>query len=738
MAAENAQLRKASFGAREAARLEEMRPQLEMLMPQRVELAREQNRLGDAIEGAVRRRKEAATGKGGDTGSSASTSDPVKELADLQWQAKEIKQRSQAITEQLDVITAESLRLRLQLPNWTHPGVPVGPEENARLIGVGGSATLLPDTVREAFKDAEQKLASGPISLGDAPNLAAADPDPARDHLNLCTQHRWIDNQASQQVTGSSWPFLLGPLALLEHALVAYAMDAAVRAGFSPTVVPDVVKRDILSRTGFSPREGAGGQVYWVREDGSPPVDSTTAESPDELSLAATAEITLAGLCAGTLFDQSALPKQLVASSHAFRAEAGARGLESRGLYRVHQFTKVELFVVCCGGHGEDSSIWLENLRSIQESILSGLGVPYRVLDMPTEELGASAFRKYDIEAWMPGRGSWGEVSSASNCTEYQARRLMIRYKPEQEHSFTRQNVGQAPPAAVEQRISESGAGNAWAHTLNGTAVAVPRLIVALLENYGISQDARRIRLPRTLEPFWLGGQSDAVEWLDVAGQPLTRLSASEGRLNRPLNPSSPRQSVLRASMERVRAAAKRSGSDPASMVVAFLVLHELTAILPLVLLFYLFWLLGAGEAVVAWLQEASSAGAQQQQQHRQAPSGAANSSILSTIRARVQEYLNEGMQRAERYGRHKGYFGFEKGSGPAGDHGASSSSADGGPTAVVVAGTFANAVAAYAVVKILFPLRIAACAALAGPFARVCIEPIKRLARRQPPAASL
>ena len=648
----NARLRKAAMTGEDFAKLEAMRPRMTALIPRRTTLEKELNALSEQVA-----KQLAALGKGDESVSKSKCDEDRAKV-------RQLKEETKAVVDELNELNAQNTEIRLKMPNLTNPKVPVGDEGKAVMIGRGGDSSLLKGELRQAFEQTQL-----PVPLENVAALRHPySPEKERDHLDMATAMGWIDDVAARVINGPSWPVLVGPLANLEHALVRYAMEEACRAGFVPVVVPDVVKRDLLSRTGFSPREGGGGQVYWVKGDESDKAKPEARESPGDLALAATAEIPLAGLCAGTLYDGAAdLPKQYVASSHAFRAEAGARGLESKGLYRVHQFTKVELFVVC---RAEESEEWLEKLRAVQERILSGLQVPYRVLDMPTEELGASAYRKYDMEAWMPGRGSWGEVSSASNCTEYQARRLGIRYRLE--HPMQVSNEGLGP-------------GNAWAHTLNGTAVAVPRLIVALLENYGVSSEGK-IRLPVALKKHWTASIDGEVEWI---GEEVPA--------------TNPRQGAL----QRVRQMAAKSGTDPASMVVSFAVLHELTAIVPLVLLFYLLGLLGAGEQVMEWLLQLS---------------GSEESGSGAWLRGKI----NEGMQRAEKFGRRNGYFGFEAGSEVGAEAGLGARAG-----ASALAGSFANAVAAYAITKAAFPLRIGASIALAGPFARLCIEPLKRLTSR-------
>jgi seryl-tRNA synthetase len=199
-----------------------------------------------------------------------------------------------------------------------------------------------------------------------------------------------------------------------------------------------------------------------------------------DLCLIATAEITLGGMHADQIFPEDDLPKRYVGLSHCFRTEAGAAGRDTRGIYRVHQFTKVEMFAFCTPEHSDAIH---EEIREIEQDIFIGLGIPFRVIDTCTGDLGGPAYRKYDLEAWMPGRGTggdWGEVTSTSNCTDYQARRLGIRYRPKE----------------------KKGGGLPFAHTLNGTAVACTRAIIAILENN--QQADGSVIVPEVLRP-WVG-----------------------------------------------------------------------------------------------------------------------------------------------------------------------------------------------------------------------------------------
>jgi seryl-tRNA synthetase len=260
--------------------------------------------------------------------------------------------------------------------------------------------------------------------------------------------------------------YLRRAAAQLELALCTWALGKAAAAGFTPMTTPDLVRETVLEKCGFQPRAD-NTQVYSVADS--------------SLCLTGTAEVPLAAVAMDKVLPASALPLRMAAFGHCFRTEAGAAGSASRGLYRVHQFSKVELFVVC---EPSQSPAILAELLAFEESLFSELGLHYRVLDMPTGDLGAPAARKFDVEAWMPGLGRFGEVSSASNCTDYQARRLGIRFRP-----------------------GGDGGGSSgkpeFAHTLNATAAAVPRLVVAILETF--QQPDGTVVVPEPLRPF-MGG----------------------------------------------------------------------------------------------------------------------------------------------------------------------------------------------------------------------------------------
>ena len=384
------------------------------------------------------------------------------ERDELVRQAKKLKGRVGEYEVNLQATEEELLEMTLALPNFSSASTPVGREELAVEIKRFG-----PQTLCEARPD--------------------------RDHLRIADHFDLLDNEASATATGASWPYLRGAAALLEMALINYAVSLAVKRGFTPVVPPDVVKIDVATRCGFLPRDSGGAQQTFTLSPAS------GKDADPTLCLAGTAEVPLAALFANRVLNNGTLPAKVVGVGHAFRAEAGARGADTRGLYRVHQFTKVELFAVT-QADAEQSSSTMTEMLELQEEIISGLGLSVRVLEMPTEELGASAYRKVDMEAWMPGRGKWGEISSTSECTDYQSRRLHIRYKP---------NTAPPPPGPEFAAQSSGSEPLPFAYTLNGTAAAVPRLILALLEygaRLGEGGKVEGLDLPVALRQFWVGG----------------------------------------------------------------------------------------------------------------------------------------------------------------------------------------------------------------------------------------
>ncbi len=333
---------------------------------------------------------------------------------------------------ELDRIAAEAGAIYRSMPNLTHPEVPVGDEDCSNELRRGATEIK---------------------SMGF----------PVQDHVELAQQHDLIDFEGGARIAGNGFYFLKNEAVLLELALQQYAMQLLVGEGFTPMITPDVARSEILQGIGFIPR-GPETQIYSIENQ--------------DLNLVATAEITLGGLYSGQTLEAEKMPLKLCGISHCFRTEAGAAGRASRGLYRVHQFTKIEMFAFTLPEQSEDMHNYFCDLEC---KIFDGLDIPYRVIDTATGDLGGPAYRKFDLEAWMPGRGKsgeFGEVTSASNCTDYQARRLNIRYKVKGEK------------------------GTRFAHTLNGTAIAISRVLIAILEN-GQQPDGT-ILIPEALRK-WVG-----------------------------------------------------------------------------------------------------------------------------------------------------------------------------------------------------------------------------------------
>ncbi|QEG34473.1 serine--tRNA ligase [Bythopirellula goksoeyrii] len=347
-------------------------------------------------------------------------------------EGRTLREQKDVKQEQVDRLAAEAGAIYRSMPNLTHPDAPVGEEHHAREFRRGKT---------------EVRKFSFPVL----------------DHVLIAEQHDLIDFEGGARIAGNGFYFLKNEAALLELALQQYTMQFLVAEGFIPTITPDLARNEILQGVGFIPR-GPETQIYSVENN--------------DLNLVATAEITLGGLYAGEVLDRDQLPLKMCGVSHCFRTEAGAAGRASRGLYRVHQFTKVEMFAFTLPEQSEEMHQYFCDLEC---KIFDGLGIPYKVIDTATGDLGGPAYRKFDLEAWMPGRGKngeYGEVTSTSNCTDYQSRRLNIRYKVQGEK------------------------GTHLVHTLNGTAVAISRALIAILENY--QQADGTVVVPEVLRK-WVG-----------------------------------------------------------------------------------------------------------------------------------------------------------------------------------------------------------------------------------------
>ncbi|MGB8362594.1 MAG: serine--tRNA ligase [Acidimicrobiia bacterium] len=330
-------------------------------------------------------------------------------------------------------------------------------------------------SVKEAAAEADEMAARFRVAWLEVPNLVdptAADGytdednveikrhgDPmteGTDHAALGEALDIIDTERGAKVSGSRFGYLKGKGALLELSLVRWTMDNLVEAGFTPMVPPVLVREHALEGTGFFPE--AREQVYEVPKD--------------ELFLVGTSEVPLAAYHGGEILDADSLPIRYAGFSTCFRREAGTYGKDTAGIFRVHQFDKVEMFVFTTPDASKDEH---ERLLSVEESLVQQLDVPYRVVNVAAGDLGASAAKKYDIEAWFPGEQAFREITSCSNTTDFQARRLRIRYR-------------------------DGEGGNVVAHTLNGTACAVGRTILAILENH--QQPDGSVAIPEALRPY--------------------------------------------------------------------------------------------------------------------------------------------------------------------------------------------------------------------------------------------
>ena len=343
-------------------------------------------------------------------------------------QGRRLREQVTELKAQLERIGEESGEIQKLIPNLSHPAAPIGIDDKANLELVKGKT---------------------PVPQFDFEPL---------DHVELGERLDLVDFEAGARVAGHGFYFLKNEAVLLELALQHYALGVLMGQGFTPITTPDLARNEVLEGVGYIPR-GPETQIYSIADS--------------DLSLIATAEITLGGHLADQTLDAEQLPIKLCGISHCFRTEAGAHGRATRGLYRVHQFTKIEMFAFTLP---EASDAMLEELRALECRLFDGLGIPYRVVDTATGDLGGPAYRKYDLEAWMPGRGGYGEVTSTSNCTDYQARRLNIRYR------------------------TKGQKGTQFLHTLNGTAIAVSRALIAILENY--QQADGSVVVPEVLRPL--------------------------------------------------------------------------------------------------------------------------------------------------------------------------------------------------------------------------------------------
>lgn len=339
---------------------------------------------------------------------------------------KKIKEKLENLEPELDEINKDFTPLILSIPNMTHPDSPIGKDDSEN-------------------KEIER--------YGEPPKF---DFEP-KGHEELMKNLDIIDFERAAKVSGSKFYFLKNEGVLLELALINFAFEKLLKRNFIPFITPDLARDKVLEGIGFNPR-GPETQVYSVEKT--------------DLSLVGTAEITMGGYHMDEIISEKDIPLKYAALSHCFRTEAGAYGRHSSGLYRVHQFTKVEMFAYALP---EDSEKIHAEFKDMEVEIFKDLGVPFRVVDICTGDLGGPAYRKYDLEAWMTSKNNWGEVTSTSDTTTYQSRRLNVKVK-------------------------RKDGKKEYLHMLNGTAIAISRALIAIMENY--QQKDGSIKIPKALQKF--------------------------------------------------------------------------------------------------------------------------------------------------------------------------------------------------------------------------------------------
>ena len=373
----------------------------------------------------------------------------LREVEDLRKKKNEVADRvkmSKGKPESSDIEEGRSIKEKLQL---TEPKLAKLEDEFDELIH---QIPNIPDKNAPIGKTDEE---NPEIRKWGEPTKFDFEP---KDHVELGKELGIIDFESGAKVSGSQFYYLSGDAVRLELALLQFGIEKLSAKGYIPYITPDLAKSEYYLGTGYQPK-GEEAQIYEI--DG------------EDLGLIATAEVTMAGLHSNEVLREKDLPLKYAAISHCFRKEAGAYGKYSKGLYRVHQFTKLEMFIYCTPEKSEEMH---QELLSIEEELVQELGIPYRVVEMCTGDLGAMASRKYDLEAWMPGRDDYGEITSTSNTTDYQARNMNVKY--------------------------DAGGRNEYAHLLNGTALVMSRIPIAILENF--QQKDGSVRIPTVLQK-WMG-----------------------------------------------------------------------------------------------------------------------------------------------------------------------------------------------------------------------------------------
>jgi len=374
-----------------------------------------------------------------------------------------------ALTAQIDELRTRRNKIAASMKN-------AGGKPSAEQIAEGKKIKEELAELEKTYRELDEKLSN---ALNGIPNILQADVPigeegeddlvktwgeelfesrkGAQDHLDFANKKNWVDFERGSKVAGTKFYFLKGDLALLENAIYQFALNKLISKGFNFMTVPHMVNGEVAMGTGFAPRSSDQSDEYFIENE--------------DLSLIATAEMSLTGYHAGEILNEKDLPIFYAGYSPCYRKEAGTYGKHTRGLFRVHQFNKLEMYAYTLPEQSVDVH---EKILAVEEEIYQELGIPYRVINIASGDLGAPASKKYDIEYWSPVDGSYREITSCSNCTDYQARNLNIRVRRE---NGDLQVV----------------------HTLNGTAVSLARCLVAAIENF---QDGEDLALPKVLQPY--------------------------------------------------------------------------------------------------------------------------------------------------------------------------------------------------------------------------------------------
>ena len=392
-----------------------------------IELDQERKALGQEIDSLRSRRNEIANSM------KITKSKPSSELI---AEGKELKEKISALEDKYRHIDQDFMTILMSIPNIFKDDVPIGEEGED-------------EVVKEWGKDITEKR-FGSSMIG------------AEDHLDFANRKDWVDFERGTKVAGTKFYFLKGELALLENAIYQFALNKLLAKGFKFMTVPHMVNGNVATGTGFAPRASEQSDEYFIENQ--------------DLSLIATAEMSLTGYHADEILNEDDLPLFYAGYSPCYRKEAGTYGKHTRGLFRVHQFNKLEMYAFTLPEQSKDAH---ERILAVEEEIYQELGIPYRIINIASGDLGAPASKKYDIEYWSPVDGKYREITSCSNCTDYQARNLNIRVR--------RKN------GDIEVL-----------HTLNGTAVSLARCLVAFIENF---QDGDDLLVPEVLKPY-MGGKT--------------------------------------------------------------------------------------------------------------------------------------------------------------------------------------------------------------------------------------